>query len=189
MQRREFVKGSVALAGSWAVGTASASAARRRSRIDAVIYDERFADARRFAAVLARAGTALLPARSNIVQLWYDTPARMTLANAACIAGFMTQSDWTIARAVLKCRGLSVLYEGTHDGRSMAGLTHRFEGIRRRNLATRVSAAGAAWASSIADELALPLASESEAHTARTVAASRSSDFPGTLVSWLLGAA
>ncbi len=190
MQRRAFMKGSMAAAGIWALGTAGANAAHRGARIQAVIYDERYADARRFAAVLGGMGAAQLPAGSNIVQLWYEAPARMILADAARIAGLTTQSDAVVARAVAAARGLRVLYEGMHDGRGVAGVTHRFERANGPELARRINASGAAWAGAVAAEVqSAGLASDGAALTARTVGANRSPDFPGTLVSWLLGAA
>ncbi len=190
MQRRAFVKGSIAVAGVWALGTAPWHAAPRGARIHAVIYDERYADARRFAAVLGEEGTALLPARSNLVRLWYEAPSRMILANATRIAGLTTQSDAVVARAMAAARGLRVLYEGTHDGRGIAGLTHQFERANGPELARRINNSGAAWAGAVASEVhAGALASDGAAFMACTVGANRSPDFPGTLLSWLFGAA
>jgi hypothetical protein len=190
MQRRAFVKGSMAVAGIWALGTAAAHAAPRGARIHAVIYDERYADARRFAAVLGEEGAALLPARSNLVRLWYEAPSRTILANATRIAGLTTQSDAVVARAMAAARGLRVLYEAMHDGRGMAGLTHRFERANGPELARRINNSGAAWAGVVAAEVnAAALACDGAALAARTVGENRSPDFPGTLASWLLGAA
>ena len=190
MQRRAFVKGSMAAAGAWALGSVMAHPAARGTRVQAVIYDERYADARRFAAVLGEEGTALLPARGNPVQLWYEASSRMILASAARIAGLTTQSDAVVARAMGAARGLKVLYEGMHDGRGVAGLTHRLERTNGPELAMRINTSGAGWARAVAAEIRSgALARDGAVLTAFSAGADRSSDFPGTLVSWLLGAA
>jgi hypothetical protein len=113
----------------------------------------------------------------------------MILANATRIAGLTTQSDAVVARAMAAACGLRVLYEGMHDGRGIAGLMHRFERANGPELARRINDNGAAWAGAVAAEVhSAALASDDTALMAHTAGADRSPDFPGTLVSWLLGA-
>jgi hypothetical protein len=188
MHRRDFVKGAAAVAGVLAVRSAGARAAAHG--ITAVVYDERYGDARCFAGVLVRHGAVPFATRRNIARLWYDAAPCDTLVSRSRIAGFTPYSDFMLAQAIVGRRGAAVLYEGVHDCRGSNTLNHGLKcGVSAQQLGEVLATAGAGWPSSLAVGLESYLTDESPGRILRIATATRRApDFPGTLVSWVMAA-
>jgi len=189
MHRRNFVKSAAALAGLAAVTHAAASA--NAAPIGAVIYDERYGDARRFADELARQGARRFTTRSNVARLWYERGSGNIVDDRSQIAGFTSYADLVVVQWIVSAWRFRVLYEGMHDARGSMTLRHRFTSTNgHAALGAALSVPGQDWPRALARALIrteLPGAPPGQASIHGK--AQRSNDFPGTLVSWVVGQA
>jgi hypothetical protein len=187
MHRRDFVKSAAAAATALAARTAGAQTAAYP--VDAVIYDERYRDARRFADVLVVQGALALATGRNVAKLWHSPRSWMRLVRASRIAGLTPQSDLFIVRSLVARRNLRILYEGMHDCRGTLTLRHRFScGDDAQRLTEALQDFGEDWPTALALSLErCALSGAPSRHELLDSGVRRSSDFPGTLVSWVVG--
>src|SRR6516162_1451817 len=170
MRRRDFLKGiavvpASAAAVQWSTVAKRACSWARDLRISAVVYDERYADCRLFADVLAQQGGS--------------------------VGGMTTDSDLTVSRVCGKEEGLKLIYEGSHDCRTSNRLVHRLvgNGVEREVYAALLGDK-TPWPHAIADALSRPLlaARFMNAVAGRPVITRpHSIAHPVYLASWLLG--
>jgi hypothetical protein len=210
MNRRDFLKGAGAAAivpaaipgAIWGSSsppagesTAAASAtpesttSPRVAPITAVVYDERYADCRLFAAALVRHGAVAFPANADSAQLWYGSLRAHLASRAGRVAGLTTYADFTISQACGRELDLATLYEGAHDARrSHSNLTHRLRvSGDAPDIAAAIARPDASWAESLANALCcFPSARDSAVRNASTVSTPRATGHPGYLASWLL---
>ena len=196
MKRREFLKGAAIVPASVAASRWSAIAEKLgagRSKITAVVYDERYADCRMFADSLVRRGAVAFPAGGDAVRVWYGVLRDHLSRFCGSVAGMTTDSDLSASRECGRELGMRIVYEGSHDGRVPGRLQHR---LRGGSDSDRVYAAllrgDAPWAEAIARSLGrLALADDIvNAIAAEPIVTTRVSDaFRGYLTSWQLAPA
>jgi hypothetical protein len=209
MNRRDFLKGAgaaivpAAIPGAiWGSSsppagesTAAASAtpesttSRRVAPITAVVYDERYADCRLFAAALVSQGAVAFPANADSAQLWYGSLRAHLARHPGRVAGLTTYADFTVSQACGRELNLATLYEGAHDARrSRSSLTHRLRvSGDAPGIAAAIAGPDASWAESLANALCrFPSARDSAVRHASTVSTPRAAGHPGYLASWLL---
>jgi hypothetical protein len=211
--KRGFLTGAASAAvaatasrGAWAANPASATAGNPGGSLastqhcapafDAVVFNERYSDARAFAQALAAAGVPALAMAGDAGALWHGALGKCMAGGYRRLAGVGTSMDLLILESLGRDAGLKVRFLAQHDCRGSRTLTHSIAGEN------------AAWAS-LADELAaldwpvrlavaLPrLAEQACAGQAVSVATAtglrvataveRSQDHPGMLFSWILG--
>jgi hypothetical protein len=157
-------------------------------RIDVVVYDERYSDARRFADALQARGVLALATGSDLAGLWHGSRSRSALQAASRIAGFTPDSDLYIVRSMTARQGLRVLYSAMHDGRGARVVRHRLQsGAALDDIASAVASANATWPSVLAGALDTTALVERPNRLVMVEGAPRAVDFPGTLVSWVVG--
>ncbi len=191
MNKREFVgcAGAVSalalLDGPLAVATARSSTAA--SALAAVILDERYSDARRFADVLQGRGARRLATQRDVSRLWTgELDAIVTTAGA--LAGFTPHSDLMLMADWGAGRNLRVHYLGFHDSRASGVMWHRLRsGAESSERIRSLDWNHAAWAATLARSLA-DAAFDGLGDTACTITTRQrpGGDFPGTLVSWVI---
>jgi hypothetical protein len=204
LSKRRFLKGAAAatLAASlpWQRARALTSGKRRlpgSPPAELVVFNERYADARAFAAALAAGGAATLPLAGDAGVLWYGRLRPLVSLPGTRIIGMGTHTDLFILETLARDVRMSVRYRGTHDCRGRSTLDHVFSGNEPvRRLAGEVACSGSTWPAMLAKALhdygrteepvagrAVPRASCTQ-RTRTDVA--RSEDHPGVLVSWVL---
>ncbi|HKV06356.1 MAG TPA: twin-arginine translocation signal domain-containing protein [Candidatus Acidoferrales bacterium] len=158
--------------------------------IAAVVFDERYADCKIFAAALVARGAIAFPAKGDSAQLWYGSLGAHLARSGGRVAGLTSDSDFVVARACGRELGLQVIYEGAHDGRASNGnLSHAVRSTAgSREIVAALAFPGAAWAESLAAALCrIPLTDRSRNPSASRIVTPRSRNHPGYLASWLLG--
>jgi hypothetical protein len=83
------------------------------SRPMTVIYDERYADARAFAAYFRAHGAAPLPTRGDATALWYGALRQ----EGGAVAGLTAYPDLIIARSCGRELGLRLVFERPYQDR------------------------------------------------------------------------
>src|SRR5579859_6719679 len=125
------------------------------SRIGAVVYEERYADCRTFADILARRGAVPFAVNGDCGKLWHRALREHLAGNGGSVAGLTSDSDSVVSRICGKELGLGATYEGAHDCRGTDFLAHRLRGgVYQREIAAVLGNDGARWAESLAGALA-----------------------------------
>jgi hypothetical protein len=149
--RREFLQTSAAVsavaANGMISGTAAAVGAARRSTLSRVIYDDRYAEGRRFAEVVAAHG---LPTRAlddgDITRFWYQELETLWKGEAVAIAGFTQFGPMFVVERLALERGMHLVLRVEHRGRADGTLEHSLTGPRETlALATGFEALHADW--------------------------------------------
>jgi hypothetical protein len=198
LNKREFIGGAIALTGSALASDALASDARPRaalgcdgSPVTAVLYDERYGDARAFAAALAGRGASAHCTGQDVVAQWYRDVRVLASQPRARIAGLTPQSDLALLQGCAAELRLKLLYEGLHDRRHTDGLVHavRARGALAHAAVRGLCGAQTEWPAAIAAVLARA-ASRGEWSAWLNVVHSDvapAADHPGTLATWMIG--
>lgn len=159
-------RGFLAGAASAAAVTATRLACSRIRGVsfDLVIFNERYSDARAFAAALGAHGAARLPIAGDAGILWYRTLGKRVAAGERHVAGMSTPTDLFILQTLaLEEASLRLRFAVHHDCRGRNTVTHSIntdDGARHLGRVVR-AACGASGGQ-------------------------RSADHPGMLVSWIL---
>jgi hypothetical protein len=227
MNRRDFVKRAgaailpVAILGPRLSAAIVANGVRATdhsmmSPISAVIYDQRYSDCRTFAEAFVRGGAAPFSVNGSSANsingdsasLWYGALRTHLACHGGQVAGFTTDSDFGVSQSCGKELNLKLVYEGAHDCRASAIVTHRLRsGADIREVATVFTEGKACWPQRLArivcvvpragsrifssmNEFTDRVTRNDVANRAKWAAAAvkmpRSSDHPGYLMSWLL---
>ena len=131
--RREFLQTSAvvsAIAANGAIsGAAGASGALRLTKPSRAIYDDRYAEGRRFAEVVAAQG---VPTRAlddgDITRFWYDELETLWQREAVAIAGFTQYGPMFVVERLALERGLELVLRVEHCSKSDGTLQHAFTG-------------------------------------------------------------
>jgi hypothetical protein len=191
MNKREFV-GCAGAVGALALLDGPLAVANVRGStavpaLAAVILDERYSDARRFAVVLQGRGARRLATQRDVSRLWTgELDAIVTAAGA--LAGFTPHSDIMLMADWGARRNLRVRYLGMHDSRASGLMWHRLRtGADSSERIRSLDLNHAAWASTLARGLA-DTAFGGPGDMACTITTHQrpGGDFPGTLVSWVI---
>jgi len=113
LNKRDFVKQAVAAAVSVGVllpgrSDAQARLAPARAPFDVIVFNERFPEARSFAAAFEERRIRALPVNGDAGRLWYDTLRGLTAAGVRGIAGMTTHTDLLILETLARETGLKV---------------------------------------------------------------------------------
>lgn len=176
--RRSILTGAALLA---AAAPTAGKAAPGRGRFDIVLFDGRFAESRRFAAVMAKAGATPMDIGEDIAHLWWGPLA--DLQGKVTICGLTTHSDFFISESIGRERGLKVQYEGRHDARARGPVSHE---VGCAAAGTCLAETGRDWAGSLAASLLdeCPVRARKAVATASSPRPAKAAQ---TLFSWVIG--
>ena len=195
MRRREFLKGVAIIpagvtAAYWSAADETRDHREKSARISAVLFDERYADCRAFADVLAQHGAVAFPTPGDAVSVWYTALRRHLLRHGGSVAGMTTDSDLVSSRECGRELKLEIVYEGSHDGRASDRLVHRLHGNGvEREVYAALLRAEKPWAESVASGLSrssLIGRLVGSVAAVATVSTLESTGHPGYITSWLL---
>ena len=174
----------------------AAGTQRPAPAFDAVVFNDRYSDARAFAQALAALGMPALAMAGDAGTLWHGALGKQLAGGRRRLAGVGTSMDLLIVESLGREAGLRVRFLAQHDSRGSRTLTHSIAGdsAAYAGLAAELSAPD--WPARLA--AALPrLADHACAGPAVSVATAaglrvptgveRSEDHPGMLFSWILG--
>jgi hypothetical protein len=189
LKRRDFIKQSVALAALPPVLLENGAAATNPQRaIDFVLMDARYADSHAFAQALQRRGARVIDTATDLGALWYGELGAAWTAAPLRLAGLTPHSDLFVCEGFARGHGARVVYQGSHDCRGVATLTHRLAPTAPlAGLAAALADAGPRWPLRLADRLGR--AGRDDRPQGREQVATRTPrapDHPGTLFSWLI---
>jgi hypothetical protein len=137
--RREFLRESLqtgaavsAIAANGMIsGTAAAVGSSRRMVLGRALYDDRYAEGRRFAEVVGAHG---VPARAldegDITRFWYDELETLWKREPVALAGFTQFGPMFVVERLALERGLHVLLRVEHRTGADGTLEHCFTGPR-----------------------------------------------------------
>jgi hypothetical protein len=154
--RREFLQTGAAVSAIAANGmistTAGAVGASRPTKLHRVIYDDRYAEGRRFAEVVAAHG---VPTRAlddgDITRFWCEELETLWKGEAVAIAGFTQFGPMFVVERLALERGMHLVLRVEHRGRADGTLEHSLRGPRETlALATGFEALHADWPGLIA---------------------------------------
>jgi hypothetical protein len=157
---------------------------------DAVIFNERYSDARLFAQTLKAQGLPVLPIAGDAGTLWYGTLRKRVLAGRSRLAGIGTATDLMILESLGREENLQLRFRARHDARGRKTLRHSIPGPGARVAYASLAAElmGPDWPARLAAALprfAGALVTQSSSRFV-TTEVERSADHPGMLVSWVL---
>lgn len=193
--RREFLQVAgvaLALPISARAGSKPASAALAGETAPAqlykVIYDERHASSRAFAAEVARLGAPVHAIQGDITELWFrDLDARWKKQPVA-IAGLTEHGALFCLERLSWDHGMRVVYRADHTYRADGYMEHELSGSERMlREAVDLSASGPGWSTRVASLLTRCPAARAQASKLTVVTpAVRQAGDPEHLVSWVI---
>lgn len=156
--RRQFIEGAVAAgtaaAAVPAVATALGLDATRGSnlRLERVVFDERFADARAFAEVARRRSVETSAINDSVHELWYRDLYYRWRDEKAPIAGITDHRALFLLEMMAGDAGMRVVHR-VHHHESRGTYAHRVFGplARRADILAQLSTARSDWAQRAAD--------------------------------------
>jgi hypothetical protein len=190
LSRRGFCHAAAAQLALAAMPRPAAALARpdpARFPVAAVLYDERFADAREFATALSATGATPFPIARGSGALWHRALGALLRRQGARVAGMTTASERMIAASQGREMGLRALFEGAHDGRASEGVAHRYR--LRGAPASLIELTGSREPPSpgrLAKMLTHIQGNPQDWHELACLGPKRD-DHPGYLTSWLIG--
>ena len=192
MNKREFLGSAGALGALTLVGGPLAAPAELGAvsavPLAAVIFDERYSDARNFAQALRGRGARPLATQLDVSRLWTNELDALAGTTAGALAGFTPYSDLLLMADWGASRSLRVRYLGMHDSRASAVLRHRLRlmaGSDGRFQGLDWHQDG--WAAMLARHLAdSAFEGPRKCSLSLTTRQRPGADFPGTLVSWVI---
>jgi len=153
----------------------------------AVLYDERFRDAREFAAALERKGTIAFPIRGSSAGLWYGELRELLRRRTGKVAGMSTSTDLMIAVSCGRESGLRLLFEGAHDSRGTGYVAHRYRMLGAAGLLGRLARESAPRPAELARFLmCMDETVRAEWSTVEAAGPGRT-EHPAYFTTWLLG--
>ena len=154
--RREFLQTGAAVSAIAANGmiasSAGAAGVSRPTTLRCAVYDDRYAEGRRFAEVVAAHG---VPTRAlddgDITRFWYEELETLWQREAVAIAGFTQFGPMFVVERLALERGLHLALRVEHRGRADGTLQHSLAGPRETlALATGFEVLHADWPGMIA---------------------------------------
>ena len=177
--RRTELAASAALMAAPAVAKAQGPPA---VRFDAVVFDGRYVESRRFADVMRRAGAkAFDVAQDDIGVMWFGELGELVAKGEARVCGLTAHTDLFISQSLGRERGAKLAYEGRHDAREPGPVCHD---APCAVTAQALSASGRDWSRSLA-EVMLAGGGQRTAE-ATLVQSQRPAGAAATLFSWVL---
>jgi hypothetical protein len=153
-----------------------------------VIYDERHASSRAFAAEVTRLGATVHAIKGDITDLWFrDLDARWKKESVA-IAGLTEHGPLFCLERLSWDHGMRVVYRADHTYRADGYMEHELSGSERMlRQAVDLSSSGPDWGARVASLLTRCPAARAQASklTVVTPAAKQAGD-PEHLVSWVI---
>ncbi len=163
-----------------ATAPAAARAKTAEKAFDIVVFDSRYPESRRFAAVMAKSGATPLDVGEEIGDLWFGPLARLDAKTRVC--GLTTHADFFISSSFGREKGKALRYEGQHDARAPGEVTHQ---IGCTATAASLEGCGRDWAGSLAQGLLKSDATRTRKAKAK-VRTARPPKAAATLFSWVL---
>jgi hypothetical protein len=192
MTKRGFLAGAAASAAAAALTRRAAPEPTRGEppaspAFDAVVFNERYSDARAFAQTLGAQGVLMLPIAGDAGALWYRVLRKQVESGRRRLAGLGTSIDLLILESLGREARLRLCFQAQHDARGRSTLTHsiRMEDARRALLDEELTSSD--WPARLAT--ALPRMANLRGGAAASVVVTDvppSDDHPGMLVSWVL---
>jgi hypothetical protein len=142
--RREFLQTSAVVSAIAANGVlvheVEGIGARSAVALDLALYDDRYAEGRRFAAVAGAQGVATRALdNGDITRLWYEELERLLRRELVAIAGFTQFGPMFVVERLAAERGMRIALRIEHRGMPDGTLTHVFEGPRETLALARAS--------------------------------------------------
>jgi hypothetical protein len=133
--RREFLQTSAAVSAVAANGAlvrgAQAVAARQPVALGRAVYDDRYAEGRRFAAILGAHGVATHALDDgDITRFWYDELEGFWRRDPSAVAGFTQFGPMFVVERLAAEHGLRIALRVEHRGTADGTLTHVFSAPR-----------------------------------------------------------
>ena len=105
-------------------GTAPTGGLPERAVLFAVLFDERFEDAERFASVARRHGLAVRGVRADITELWYRELEPLWQRSPRPVAGLTPYAALFCLERLAWTHGMRVVLHGTHTGLASGAVQH-----------------------------------------------------------------
>jgi hypothetical protein len=192
--RREFLQVGVAAlalpisARAASKASAGALAGSAPAKLYKVIYDERHASSRAFAAEVSRLGAPVHAIKGDITDLWFrDLDARWKKQPAA-IAGLTEHGALFCLERLSWDHGMRVVYRADHTYRADGYMEHELSGSERMlRQAVDLSSSGPDWGTRVASLLTRCPATRAQASKLTVVTpTARQAGDPEHLVSWVI---
>jgi hypothetical protein len=163
---------------------------------DAVVFNERYSDARAFAQALAALGVPRLAMAGDAGTLWHGALGKGAAGGRRRLAGVGTSMDLLILESLGREAGLKLRFLAQHDSRGSRSLTHSIAGdnaayaglageLGKSDWAARLAAALPRLADHACGGAAVSIATAAGLRVVTDV--EHSQDHPGMLFSWILG--
>jgi hypothetical protein len=158
------------------------------TRLYKVIFDERHASSRAFAAEVTRLGASVHPIKGDITDLWFrDLDARWKRQPVA-IAGLTEHGALFCLERLSWDHGMRVVYRADHTYRADGYMEHELSGSERMlREAVDLSSSGPDWSTRVASLLTRCPSARAQASKLTVVTpAARQAGDPEHLVSWVI---
>jgi hypothetical protein len=187
--RREFIQAGAAIAATALPALSAVTAALGSLRMYKVIYDQRFASARRFGTTARDLSANVEAIEGDVHDLWYhDLYHRWTMAPAA-IAGMTTFNPLFLLGMFAQDAGMRLIYRTNHRPDQTGAVVHEMFGpVTQQGRHEELRASGAQWGAAAAQiVLSWPedavVVSQARSNLAD---AHRRMVNPETLLSWII---
>jgi len=192
VNRREILQGGMAVTSLPLVSNVAWSAASQAAAplpLYKVIFDERFADGRRFGDEARRLGAPVHAIQGDITSLWYDDLYARWRNGAAAIAGLTAHGALFCLERLAWDAGMRVVFRADHKPTADGSFSHALQGPAAMiRAAAELRDAGADWSCRVASVvLDCPAEISSQKKRATFAEASAAVDDDGhALISWVI---
>lgn len=174
------------LTGPWHAAASAIPTPAFPARPDLVLVDDRFAEARAFAAGLSDMGVTSIATQGDIGRLWHESVRHEAARNRLRIAGMARPAEFFVLETLAREAGLRLIYTGRHEGRCRQQQKHTVR--LASDPAFLIQACRRdSWPHALAAALTRVPRDTGPMQAAETVQNMPARvDHPGVLVSWLL---
>ncbi|CAN5447465.1 hypothetical protein BH09PSE4_BH09PSE4_08670 [soil metagenome] len=186
--RRQMIAGIGIAAAAVPLAGGTAFAAKRSAGFSIGLYDNRYAEARRFGQTLLLSGVRTIGFDGDLTGIWQDELHPRWRVQPALLTGLTSHRSLICLEGFARDYGMRLIYSGMHSADNADMVAHTLRGpapLIARNLA---EADGASWGSRAADMVMRYR--ESPGDTASVVLRSKAARAGGgTLFSWIIAPA
>jgi len=151
-----------------------------------VVFDERFAASRAFAAEVQRLGLPVHGIRGDVTSLWYDDLYARWKQSPAAIAGLTQKAPLFCLDLLARDQRMRLAYLGEHVRRSESHVEHALSGPRKFVGQARLAESGPEWTSRLANLMSRFPENWLQAAPVIVAPLAGPGDPPEHLVSWVI---
>lgn len=184
--RRKFLQAATALSAVPLVGRAVFAVGRESVALDAVIFDQRYSEARKFASRAGKLGATIRGFEADITDLWQHELLNRWRTAPSAVAGLTERPALFLLERLAWDHGMRVVFEAEHEPDSRGDASHRVIRSANAGILSELESAGSNWPGVLADTMIASPNAAIRDFSPTDAALAASLDEPAKLYSWII---